>query len=574
MPLCSICNTPALSGVCNSCSNTPACGRCRTLLSSIEIKWRTGLCDNCYTSKPSHQPQCGLCNANLTHKEQGYQTGLCDTCHDKKTAAKQQQIQQQLTDKVKGRLSTTCDSCQSASPDSIKANGLCDTCRSNKVMQVIPTITTVRNLSLEDVAFCISTGTLPPDAKFPETVYGRVHCYRNDTTVDKISKGTILPNDRPTTFVLGPSGLETCVGKRFDALTAAGLSKEHVVSQIQKKRMFGMLLFETQPNLCPITADWSGLWSLCKHHYPAVWKLLQIHTTYLSAVSWQDLSDGRFKETVTAALKCGLSPSAAYLASNNTALDARMWLAYEIYCSELYTGNGWTVDDNGKRQLKEYFVNNAPLSMVKNWKWVEIPVSLSEAATAPAPQTWSMQKKNCELVEVQRGTAEFNSVVARMHETLSKTVLKIERVQNVMLWQNYCNEKEQVSRWNGKPARELRLFHGTSSASPDCIYASQTGFDMRFCRSGLWGIAVYFAQNAAYSDSYSYQNGPHRQFFLASVIVGDAYQCSTDGSLRMPPLKTGTTTRYDSVTGNTGGSDVFMIYSNGRAYPEYLITYQ
>lgn len=30
---------------------------------------------------------------------------------------------------------------------------------------------------------------------------------------------------------------------------------------------------------------------------------------------------------------------------------------------------------------------------------------------------------------------------------------------------------------------------------------------------------------------------------------------------------------YDSVSGETSGSKVFMIYENGRAYPEYLITY-
>jgi hypothetical protein len=43
----------------------------------------------------------------------------------------------------------------------------------------------------------------------------------------------------------------------------------------------------------------------------------------------------------------------------------------------------------------------------------------------------------------------------------------------------------------------------------------------------------------------------------------------------MPPLIDGEKIdRYDSVKGFTGGSDVFMIYSNKKAYPEYLITYK
>ena len=32
--------------------------------------------------------------------------------------------------------------------------------------------------------------------------------------------------------------------------------------------------------------------------------------------------------------------------------------------------------------------------------------------------------------------------------------------------------------------------------------------------------------------------------------------------------------RYDTVTGETGGSKVYVVYENGRAYPEYLVTYK
>ena len=43
----------------------------------------------------------------------------------------------------------------------------------------------------------------------------------------------------------------------------------------------------------------------------------------------------------------------------------------------------------------------------------------------------------------------------------------------------------------------------------------------------------------------------------------------------MPPLVEGSTTiKYDSVKGQTGGSDVYMVYTNKKAYPEYLITYK
>ena len=47
-----------------------------------------------------------------------------------------------------------------------------------------------------------------------------------------------------------------------------------------------------------------------------------------------------------------------------------------------------------------------------------------------------------------------------------------------------------------------------------------------------------------------------------------------DSSLKMPPLIEGKLDqRYDSVNGSTVESDLFMIYTNKKAYPEYLVTY-
>lgn len=50
---------------------------------------------------------------------------------------------------------------------------------------------------------------------------------------------------------------------------------------------------------------------------------------------------------------------------------------------------------------------------------------------------------------------------------------------------------------------------------------------------------------------------------------------NSDNTIKMPDLLPGSQTeRYDSVQGHTNGSDVYMIYANKKAYPEYLITYK
>ena len=57
---------------------------------------------------------------------------------------------------------------------------------------------------------------------------------------------------------------------------------------------------------------------------------------------------------------------------------------------------------------------------------------------------------------------------------------------------------------------------------PSLVYDGEVGFDTRFSAAGYWGIAVYFAKNALYSDAYRH-NLPtgERQFFLAEVLLGD-----------------------------------------------------
>jgi poly [ADP-ribose] polymerase 10/14/15 len=125
----------------------------------------------------------------------------------------------------------------------------------------------------------------------------------------------------------------------------------------------------------------------------------------------------------------------------------------------------------------------------------------------------------------------------------------------------------------------MELFHGTRNTPPSEIYDGEHGFDTTFCSAGLWGIGTYFAKNASYScSSYSHllPNGK-RQIFLVQVLTGDVYDYKqqNDQTLRRPPKKTGRTptTYYDSVSGETGGSQVYIVYYPNLAYPTFLITY-
>ena len=62
--------------------------------------------------------------------------------------------------------------------------------------------------------------------------------------------------------------------------------------------------------------------------------------------------------------------------------------------------------------------------------------------------------------------------------------------------------------------------------------------------------------------------------FRVKLLVGaHKHIMPNDNTLKHPPLMPGGGARYDTVTGDTNGSKVYVVYENGRAYPEYLVTF-
>ena len=203
----------------------------------------------------------------------------------------------------------------------------------------------------------------------------------------------------------------------------------------------------------------------------------------------------------------------------------------------------------------------------------------SKAETYPVE--WEPQNEEpLELKPLVRNSPEWSKVSQQFFATMqSVNVVKIERVQNKWLWEKYSQHLERMKRKNEGVINEKLLFHGTRNTPPSCIYQDEEGFDMRFSNAGLWGNGNYFAVNASYSHSYAHPSSDGtRQMFLAKVLTGHSINHRTDSSLRMPPVRQHSTKggdmRFDTVTGETGGSQVFITYSNDKAYPFYLISYK
>ena len=164
-------------------------------------------------------------------------------------------------------------------------------------------------------------------------------------------------------------------------------------------------------------------------------------------------------------------------------------------------------------------------------------------------------------------------------------ISRLWRIQNKSLWTYYSFHKGRLARHDIDP-NEHSVWHGTRSIEPSVIHSdTQDGFMMQFSRAGLWGRGIYFANKSSYSHNYSFKAqtpvGDEREMFLAKLLVGNAVEMKRDTpereslceSLTVPPVNPHTGLKYNTVTGWTGGSHVYVVYENGRAYPDYLVRY-
>jgi len=195
------------------------------------------------------------------------------------------------------------------------------------------------------------------------------------------------------------------------------------------------------------------------------------------------------------------------------------------------------------------------------------------------------------LIEVLPTEAEYWDVNERLKASMNDAhISKLWRIQNDNLWAFYSFHRDRLLSL-GVNDNERQVWHGTSSLEPSVIYNDkQDGFMMQYSREGFWGRGIYFADKSCYSHHYSYSPSPdtphrkgaesnEREMFLSKLLIGNQTFIRREGkelycsSLTVPPNDPATNMKYNTVAGHTGGSDVWIVYENGRAYPDYLVRY-
>ncbi|XP_012908130.1 protein mono-ADP-ribosyltransferase PARP15 isoform X1 [Mustela putorius furo] len=195
------------------------------------------------------------------------------------------------------------------------------------------------------------------------------------------------------------------------------------------------------------------------------------------------------------------------------------------------------------------------------------------------PEHWAdmNQQLSC-VIELLPGQSEYDTIKDKFSETCpAYEIEKIERIQNVCIWQSYQIKKNHMDMKNGHTDNERILFHGTDADSVP--YVNEHGFNRSYAgkNGAAYGQGTYFAVNAKYSanDKYSTPDSNGRKHVYVVRVLTGVYTCG-HARLVTPPSKNphNPTDLFDSVTDDTQHPSLFVVFSDNQAYPEYLITFR
>ncbi|XP_059503643.1 protein mono-ADP-ribosyltransferase PARP12-like [Stegostoma tigrinum] len=200
------------------------------------------------------------------------------------------------------------------------------------------------------------------------------------------------------------------------------------------------------------------------------------------------------------------------------------------------------------------------------------------AQSTAIPTHWEMSAQpshGYKLVRVPESSEEYKQVQTLFQRTMRNGVIqKIERVQNLALWEVFQWQKEQMKKKNGgKAVDERQLFYGWDSSPISTVL--KENFDWRTCgtHGEGYGKGSYLARDASYADNYfSAATAATKTMFLARVLVGQFFK--GNAKYCRPPSKDGSYTNlYDSCTDDGCNPSVFVIFEKHQIYPEYVIEY-
>jgi len=205
---------------------------------------------------------------------------------------------------------------------------------------------------------------------FSPNVCGRVIRGRNEADFEKLS----FVEGRRVAFILGPEGMGGLVGQTGrDIVLGVGKTPEWLSEQLENGIKWKLVVL---PKRSCVLADWAGVQEIIKNVYPEISDKIK---PWYQAMKDQSLTDAIDPSLVTSLVKDYPSHPehrtvARYLAGEDNALNARLFLWHSLGINDQYTGTGYTKPPNGERGAEEYLIENTLISQISEARVIDLEV--------------------------------------------------------------------------------------------------------------------------------------------------------------------------------------------------------
>ena len=196
---------------------------------------------------------------------------------------------------------------------------------------------------------------------------GRILCGRKSKDFETL---TYDPS-RLVIMLIGSDGLEYLLGKKgYDSLIHIGYTRDHIQYKMHQGNMFKLVVFKKKDFI--LSATWDNVAKLCSVIYPDVsdkiYKVLnQLKSTPFRRV--QMLADFDFEQVKRNGLD---DPNymnyERFQETKGTLVNARAFLYHALHLRMLFSGDGYTYDENGNRGLMEYIAPNRRLDELGEYR--------------------------------------------------------------------------------------------------------------------------------------------------------------------------------------------------------------
>ncbi|XP_048012775.1 protein mono-ADP-ribosyltransferase PARP11-like isoform X3 [Megalobrama amblycephala] len=186
-------------------------------------------------------------------------------------------------------------------------------------------------------------------------------------------------------------------------------------------------------------------------------------------------------------------------------------------------------------------------------------------------------KKPYQLISLRKDCREYQEMERFVRDVglLHDSIVSINRIQNMDLWELFCRKKIQLMRIKGQSdIEEQMLFHGTSAKSVRsiCTFNFSCRLSDKRRKGHVLGKGTYFAKHASLATKYSENTCQGTKvMLLARVIVG---KYRTGHQDYCTPNDDQNDNIHDSCVDNALCPRIFVIFDSNQIYPEYVLEYR